>query len=66
MNITRPGELDDLPDGTVIEIQDRRGTRLHKEAGHWRSPHKAATQNVFTYVNARRWGARVIERSTQQ
>ncbi|MFH8414391.1 hypothetical protein [Streptomyces collinus] len=59
-------ELDALPDGTEIEIQDRRGTRLFKGAGHWRSRQKAATQNVYAYVNTRRWGARVIERSTDQ
>lgn len=62
----RIAELDALPDGTEIEIQDRRGTRLFKEAGHWRSRQKTATQNVYTYVNTRRWGARVIERSTDQ
>ncbi|MGW8630571.1 hypothetical protein [Streptomyces sp. NPDC055793] len=59
-------ELDALPDGAEIEIQDRRGTRLHKEAGHWRSRQKTATQNVYTYVNTRRWGARVTEGSMDQ
>ncbi|ATI18763.1 hypothetical protein SEA_DAUDAU_62 [Streptomyces phage Daudau] len=59
-------ELDALPDGTEIELLDKRGTRLHKEAGHWRSREKAATQNVYTYVNTRRYGARVIERGTEK
>jgi hypothetical protein len=59
-------ELDELPDGTEIELLDKRQTRLHKEAGDWRSLDKAATQNVFTYVNTRRYGARLIERGTEQ
>ncbi|MFJ3775257.1 hypothetical protein ACIPX0_26550 [Streptomyces sp. NPDC090075] len=57
--------LDELPDGTVIELLDMRETRLHKEAGHWRSRGKAATQNTYAYVNTRRYGARVIERTGQ-
>lgn len=66
MSITTIRELDELPDGTVIEIQDRRDTRLFKAGGHWRSRQKTATQNVYAYVNTRRWGARVVERSTEQ
>ncbi|MET8111216.1 hypothetical protein [Streptomyces prasinus] len=58
-------DLDALPDGTTVEILNKRGTCLFKEAGDWRSRDKTATQNVFTYVNTRRWGARVIERDTQ-
>lgn len=64
--VTTPRELDELPDGTEIEIFDRRGTRLFKADGHWRSRQKTATQNVYAYVNTRRWGARVIERNTDQ
>ncbi|ATI18682.1 hypothetical protein SEA_AMETHYST_61 [Streptomyces phage Amethyst] len=60
--LTSIKELDELPDGSTIEIEDRRGTRLYKEAGHWRSPTKTATQNMIAYVNVRRWGVTVIER----
>ncbi|MGW1040007.1 hypothetical protein [Streptomyces sp. NPDC002547] len=53
-------ELDALPDGTLIEILDRRGTTRFKRDGDWFAVDKAAPQNVFTYVNTRRYGARVI------
>jgi hypothetical protein len=64
--IGKISELDALPDGTEIELLDKRQTRLHKEAGDWRSHHKTLTQNVYAYVNTRRYGARVIERGTEQ
>lgn len=63
---TTPRELDELPDGTVVEVQDGRETRLYKESGHWRNSKKAATQNVYTYVNARRYGVRIVKKGTQQ
>ncbi|MCD2462428.1 hypothetical protein MBT42_02495 [Streptomyces sp. MBT42] len=66
MTIRTIRELDELPDGTEIEIEDRRGTRLFKEAGHWRSLTKTATQNMIAYVNVRRWGVTVIERGTEK
>lgn len=59
-------ELDGLPDGVEIELLDKRETRLYKEADHWRSRDKTATQNTFTYVNTRRYGARVIGEETEQ
>lgn len=59
-------ELDGLPDGAEIELLDKRETRLHKAAGHWRSRDKAATQNTFAYVNTRRYGARVIREEIGQ
>jgi hypothetical protein len=59
-------ELDELPDGTEIEIQDKRDTPLFKRGGDWYSPSKTATQNMIAYVNARRWGVRVIERGGQE
>lgn len=59
-------ELDGLPDGTVIEIQDRRGTIRFKQDGHWYAGDKTLTQNTYTYVNTRRWGARVIQRGTEK
>ncbi|WDS51777.1 hypothetical protein SEA_TRIUMPH_63 [Streptomyces phage Triumph] len=59
-------ELDELPDGTEIAIQDKRDTPLFKRGGDWYSPTKTATQNMIAYVNARRWGARVIQRGTEQ
>ncbi|QPB09887.1 hypothetical protein KGG73_gp53 [Streptomyces phage Sentinel] len=57
-------ELDGLPDGAEIELLDKRETRLYKEAGNWRSREKAATQNIYAYVNTRRYGARVIGEET--
>ena len=61
-------ELDELPDDSVVELLDRRGTRRVKLGGHWRDLTKApdTTWNVNTYVNTRRYGARVIERGPQQ
>lgn len=52
-------EVDELPDGTRIVIEDKRDTPLFKRDGDWYSPYRYATQNVFTYVNTRRWGVRV-------
>ncbi|MEV5330822.1 hypothetical protein [Streptomyces werraensis] len=66
MSITTIRELDELPDGTVIEIQDRRGTLRFKWGSDWYATDKTLTQNVYTYVNTRRWGARVIERGTEK
>jgi hypothetical protein len=68
VTLTRPSELDELPDGTTIEILDRRGSLRTKRDGHWRDASKApeSTWNVYAYVNARRWGARVIERGTKK
>ncbi|MCX5236204.1 hypothetical protein OG824_13430 [Streptomyces prunicolor] len=67
-NITAPRELDELPDGSVVELLDKRGSQRVKREGHWRDPNKApdTTWNVNTYVNTRRYGARVIERGPQQ
>jgi hypothetical protein len=59
-------ELDELPDGTEIVIQDKRDTPLFKRGGHWYSPSKTATQNMIAYVNTRRWGVRVIERGGRE
>ncbi|AXQ61118.1 hypothetical protein SEA_HANK144_65 [Streptomyces phage Hank144] len=59
-------ELDELPDGTTIEIQDKRDTPLFKRDGNWYSPSKTATQNMIAYVNVRRWGVAVIERGPEQ
>jgi hypothetical protein len=66
-NIEAIRELDELPNGSVIELLDKRGTRRHKAAGHWRdaTKHPDTTWNVNTYVNTRRYGARVIERTEQ-
>ncbi|MGW0861266.1 hypothetical protein [Streptomyces sp. NPDC002611] len=57
-------ELDGLPDGSVVELLDKRGSTRVKREGHWRDLTKApdTTWNVNTYVNTRRYGARVIER----
>lgn len=66
MTIRRIAELDELPDGTTIEIQDKRDTPLFKRDGNWYSPSKTATQNMIAYVNVRRWGVRVTERGTEQ
>lgn len=66
MTIRRIAELDELPDGTTIEIQDKRDTPLFKQDGNWYSPSKTATQNMIAYVNVRRWGVRVTERGTEQ
>jgi len=52
--------LDELPDGTRVEILDKRGTTRVKRDGDWFADDKTAPQNVFTYVNTRRYGARVI------
>ncbi|QPB09663.1 hypothetical protein CPT_Spernnie_059 [Streptomyces phage Spernnie] len=57
MTVSTPRELDALPDGTEIELLDKRGTRRVKVGGHWRAEGRAATQNVYVYVNARRYGA---------
>ncbi|MEU0674504.1 hypothetical protein ABZ330_16725 [Streptomyces sp. NPDC006172] len=67
-NIKSIQELDELPDGSVIELLDKRGSRRVKRGGHWRDLAKApdTTWNVNTYVNTRRYGARVIERGTPQ
>lgn len=61
-------ELDELPDGSVVELLDKRGTLRVKREGHWRDLTKApdTTWNVNTYVNIRRWGARVIKGGTEQ
>lgn len=61
-------ELDELPDGTVIELLDKRGSTRVKRDGHWRDPAKApdTTWNVNTYVNTRRYGARVTEGGSEQ
>ncbi|WAB08765.1 hypothetical protein SEA_ANDRIS_61 [Streptomyces phage Andris] len=59
-------ELDELPDGTEIAIQDKRDTPLFKRGGDWYSPTKTATQNMIAYVNARRWGVRVTKRGTEK
>ncbi|AFO10927.1 hypothetical protein ELB20_61 [Streptomyces phage phiELB20] len=66
MSIRTIRELDELPDGTEIVIEDKRDTPLFKRGGDWYSPSKAATQNMIAYVNTRRWGVRVIERGTQK
>lgn len=66
MSITTIRELDELPDGAVIEIQDKRGTLRFKRYGDWYAADKTLTQNTYTYVNTRRWGARVIEGGTEQ
>ncbi|WP_329289503.1 hypothetical protein [Streptomyces pseudovenezuelae] len=63
--VTTIRELDELPDGTAIEILDRRGSWVIKLFGDWVDLNKPAgtTQNVYTYVNTRRYGARVMEGS---
>lgn len=68
MNITTIRELDELPHGTAIEILDRRGSWVIKLFGDWVDLDKpvGTTQNVYTYVNTRRYGARVIGRGTDQ
>lgn len=62
MTLTTIRELDELPEGTTIELLDRRGSRLRKVGGHWRWAEKApdSTWNMIAYVNVRRWGARVL------
>jgi hypothetical protein len=64
VTLARPGELDELPEGTTIEILDKRGTELVKQGGDWWSTSKTATQNTYAYVNTRRYGATV--RGTEQ
>ncbi|MFE9925173.1 hypothetical protein ACFYQA_27440 [Streptomyces sp. NPDC005774] len=56
-------ELDALPDGTAVEILDKRGSWVVKLLGDWVDLAKpvGTTWNVYTYVNTRRYGARVIE-----
>ncbi|MFD7259354.1 hypothetical protein [Streptomyces sp. NPDC059874] len=66
MTIRTIRELDELPDGTEIEIQDKRDTPLFKRGGDWCSPSKVATQNMIAYVNVRRWGVRVIEKGSEK
>ncbi|WP_432006339.1 hypothetical protein [Streptomyces parvus] len=68
MNIGTIRELDELPDGTAIEILDKRGSWRIKCAGDWVDLDKPVdtTWNVWTYVNTRRWGARVIARGTEK
>ncbi|MGW3323915.1 hypothetical protein [Streptomyces virginiae] len=66
MTIRTIRELDALPDGTEIEIQDMRDTPLFKRGGDWHSPNKVATQNMIAYVNVRRWGVRIIERGIEK
>ena len=69
MNTMRtPKELDELPDGTTIEILDKRGSRRVKRAGNWIDLDKpvGTTWNVYVYVNTRRYGARIIERGINQ
>ncbi|AUG87248.1 hypothetical protein KGG77_gp20 [Streptomyces phage Omar] len=67
-NLTSIRELDELPDGTEIELQDKRGTRRRKVDGHWRWPGKdeTSTWDLNTYVNTRRYGARVVQRGATQ
>ncbi|MGW7434693.1 hypothetical protein [Streptomyces sp. NPDC054849] len=67
-HVERIADLDSLPPGSSVEILDKRGSvRIKNQAGHWTDPAKAAgtTWNVWTYVNTRRYGARVIERNPQ-
>ncbi|MEU9605422.1 hypothetical protein [Streptomyces sp. NPDC048057] len=66
MSVTTIRELDGLPDGSVIELLDKRGSIRFKRSGHWHAADKSRTQNVYTYVNTRRWGARVVERGTEK
>ncbi|MEU5446914.1 hypothetical protein [Streptomyces californicus] len=59
-------DLDALPAGSAIEILDKRGSIRRKDAaGNWTDAAKPAgtTWNTWTYVNTRRYGARVIERN---
>ncbi|MCY0933665.1 hypothetical protein [Streptomyces sp. H34-S4] len=67
MTIRTIRELDELPEGTEIEILDNQGTRRLKVGGRWRWAIKrpGSTWNVNTYVNVRRWGVRVIERGIE-
>lgn len=66
MTIRTIAGIDEPPDGTYIAIQDKRDTPLFKRGGDWYGPNKYATQNMFVYVNTRRWGARVIERGIEK
>lgn len=59
-------ELDELPDGTKIELLDLRDTPMFKRGGDWYSPDKEATRNMIAYVNVRRWGVRIVERGTEK
>ncbi len=60
--ITTIRELDELPDGTAVEILDKRGSWVIKLLGDWVDLDKpvGTTWNVYTYVNTRRYGVRVI------
>lgn len=63
--IERITQLDALPAGSAVEILDKRGSvRIKNQAGDWIDSSKPAdtTWNVWTYVNTRRYGARVIKR----
>ncbi|MFJ7414669.1 hypothetical protein ACIQWZ_28295 [Streptomyces sp. NPDC098077] len=65
-HVERIAELDALPPGSIVEILDKRGSLRHKDsAGNWTDAAKPAgtTWNTWTYVNTRRYGARVIERN---
>ncbi|QWQ42127.1 hypothetical protein KME66_14740 [Streptomyces sp. YPW6] len=67
-HVERIADLDALPAGSAIEILDKRGSVRRKDAaGDWTDAAKPAgtTWNTWTYVNTRRYGARVIERNTE-
>ncbi|WP_406409631.1 hypothetical protein OG923_12495 [Streptomyces halstedii] len=67
-HVERIAELDALPPGSTVEILDKRGSLRHKDAaGDWTDAAKPAgtTWNTWTYVNTRRYGARVIERNPE-
>ncbi|WP_432078699.1 hypothetical protein [Streptomyces sp. YPW6] len=67
--VERIADLDSLPPGSGVEILDKRGSvRTKSQAGDWTDADKPAgtTWNVWTYVNTRRYGARVIKRRAEQ
>ncbi|MFF7252419.1 hypothetical protein [Streptomyces microflavus] len=67
-HVERIADLDALPVGSAIEILDKRGSVRRKDAaGNWTDAAKPAgtTWNTWTYVNTRRYGARVIERNPE-
>lgn len=68
MTVRTIRELDELPDGSAVEILDKRGSWVIKLLGDWVDLNKpvGTTQNVYTYVNTRRYGARVIGEDTEQ
>ncbi|WP_063886160.1 MULTISPECIES: hypothetical protein [unclassified Streptomyces] len=65
--VKRIADLDTLPAGSIIEILDKRGSVRRKDtAGNWTdaaAKPTGTTWNTWTYVNTRRYGARVIERN---